>query len=49
MAGLTSVGPDVEPHEGDGFVIVTAAADASLVDMHDRRPLVFAPDAAREG
>ncbi len=31
-----------------GFLIVTAAADKGLVDIHDRRPLVLVPDAARE-
>jgi putative SOS response-associated peptidase YedK len=30
-----------------GLVIVTATADAGLIDNHDRRPLVFAPEAAR--
>ncbi|GKL63729.1 hypothetical protein NUBL22817_28560 [Klebsiella pneumoniae] len=29
-------------------MIVTAAADQGLVDIHDRRPLVLAPEAARE-
>ena len=27
---------------------MTAAADKGLVDIHDRRPLVLLPDAARE-
>ncbi len=27
----------------EGFLIVTAAADRGLVDIHDRRPLVPAP------
>ena len=30
------------------FLLVTAAADRGLVDIHDRRPLVLAPEAARE-
>lgn len=30
-----------------GFVIVTAAADQGLVDIHDRRPLVLTAEAAR--
>ena len=34
--------------EEEGFLIVTAAADKGLVDIHDRRPLVLVPDAARE-
>lgn len=32
--------------ENEGFVIVTAAADQGLVDIHDRRPVVLTPDAA---
>lgn len=32
--------------ENEGFVIVTAAADQGLVDIHDRRPVVLAPDEA---
>jgi putative SOS response-associated peptidase YedK len=32
----------------EGFLLVTAAADRGLVDIHDRRPLVLAPEAARE-
>jgi len=34
--------------EAEGFLIVTAAADSGLVDIHDRRPLVFTPEAALE-
>ncbi|MCE9901897.1 SOS response-associated peptidase family protein, partial [Raoultella terrigena] len=30
------------------FLIVTSAADKGLVDIHDRRPLVLSPEAARE-
>lgn len=29
-----------------GFVILTGAADAGLVDVHDRKPLVLSPDFA---
>lgn len=29
-------------------MIVTSAADKGLVDIHDRRPLVLSPEAARE-
>jgi putative SOS response-associated peptidase YedK len=47
LAALSSV-RDGEPQtEGMGLVIVTASADTGLVDVHDRRPLAFAPDAAR--
>lgn len=40
-------GADEEPGEGAGFVIITGAADAGLVDVHDRKPLVLSPDFAR--
>jgi len=43
IAALTNVRGDEEPIEGAGFVVVTAAADEGLVDVHDRRPLVFEP------
>ncbi|MFU6377842.1 hypothetical protein ACM792_21885 [Metapseudomonas otitidis] len=32
-----------EPQDDDGFVIITADASGSVVDMHDRRPAAFAP------
>ena len=38
----------VKQQNAEGFLIVTAAADRGLVDIHDRRPLVLAPEAARE-
>jgi putative SOS response-associated peptidase YedK len=47
LAAITNVRPDRENPEGSGFVIVTAAADAGMVDIHDRRPVVLAPDDAR--
>lgn len=47
LAAITNVRPDRENPEGSGFVIVTAAADAGMVDVHDRRPVVLAPDDAR--
>ncbi|WP_409262134.1 SOS response-associated peptidase [Pseudomonas putida] len=34
--------------EHDGFVIITADARGGMVDVHDRRPVVLAPDLARE-
>lgn len=46
LAAITNYRPDKEMHEGSGFVIVTAAADGGLVDVHDRRPVVFAADDA---
>ena len=41
LAAITNVRPDRENPEGSGFVIVTAAADAGMVDIHDRRPVVL--------
>lgn len=40
-------GEAAEPGD-DGFVIITAATDTGLLDIHDRRPLVLPPDVARE-
>lgn len=48
FAALAKVTPGFEPHEADGFVIITAASDQGMVDIHDRRPLVLAPKHARE-
>ena len=39
FAALAEVHTGLEPHEGDGFVIITAASDQGMVDIHDRRPL----------
>lgn len=47
MAAIGSV-PVERGDEAEGFLIVTAAADQGLVDIHDRRPLVLTPEAARE-
>ena len=47
MAAIGST-PFERGDEAEGFLIVTAAADQGLVDIHDRRPLVLSPDAARE-
>ena len=41
FTALVEVHPGLEPHEGDGFVIITAASDQGMVDIHDRRPVVF--------
>ncbi|MBS7472169.1 SOS response-associated peptidase family protein [Pseudomonas syringae] len=48
FAGLAKVHAGLEPHEADGFVIITAASDQGMVDIHDRRPLVLSPELARE-
>lgn len=47
MAALAQVHAGLEPNEGDGFVIITAASDQGMLDIHDRRPLVLAPEQAR--
>lgn len=47
MAAIGST-PFERGDEAEGFLIVTAAADKGLVDIHDRRPLVLTPEAARE-
>ncbi|WP_268799085.1 SOS response-associated peptidase family protein [Pseudomonas huanghezhanensis] len=50
FAALSQVrpGPGLEANDADGFVIITAASDAGMVDIHDRRPLVLSPEMARE-
>ncbi|RXJ10719.1 DNA breaking-rejoining protein [Lelliottia nimipressuralis] len=35
-------------NDQEGFLIVTAAADEGLLNIHDRRPLVFSPNTARK-
>lgn len=47
MAALAEVHTGLAPNEGDGFVIITAASDEGMVDIHDRRPLVLGPADAR--
>ncbi|AZC51523.1 Gifsy-2 prophage protein [Pseudomonas chlororaphis subsp. piscium] len=39
---------DNTPSEHDGFVIITADSSEGMADTHDRRPIVFAPELARE-
>ncbi|WP_256815735.1 MULTISPECIES: SOS response-associated peptidase family protein [Pseudomonas] len=48
FAALAEVHGGLEPDDRDGFVIITAAADEGMVDIHDRKPLVLTPDLARE-
>lgn len=48
FAALAEVHPSLAQKERDGFVIITAAADQGLVDIHDRKPLVLPPEVARE-
>lgn len=47
MAAIGST-PFERGDDAEGFLIVTSAADKGLVDIHDRRPLVLSPGAARE-
>ena len=37
-----------DPKADDGFVIITADSAGGMVDIHDRRPVVLAPELARE-
>lgn len=46
FAALAEVREGIEPREQDGFVIITAAADQGLIDIHDRKPLVLSTDMA---
>lgn len=46
--GLAQVTTGQEPSDEDGFVIITAASDQGMVDIHDRRPLVLTPEYANE-
>ena len=48
FAALAEVHQGLEPDERDGFVIITAAADQGLVDIHDRKPLVLTAETASE-
>lgn len=47
FAGLSSARAGDEGKEGYGFVIVTDAAEAGMLDVHDRRPLVLSAQDAR--
>jgi len=48
FAALAEVHGNIEADERDGFVIITAAADQGLIDIHDRKPLVLRPELAQE-
>ncbi|MFG0505762.1 SOS response-associated peptidase family protein [Pseudomonas putida] len=48
FGALAQVHQEIEPDDRDGFVVITAAADQGLVDIHDRKPLVLSPEVARE-
>ena len=44
FGALAQTHPDLNPHDGDGFVIITAASDQGMMDIHDRKPLVLTPE-----
>lgn len=46
LAALANPGPPHESKALTGFTIVTADAHGGLLDVHDRRPVVLAADAA---
>lgn len=49
FAAISHFYPDrIETDDDEGFVIVTASADAGLLDIHDRRPLVMTLGASCE-
>ncbi|MGV8675588.1 SOS response-associated peptidase family protein [Pseudomonas aeruginosa] len=39
--------PDQEPKPDDGFRIITADSEGGMLDVHDRRPVVFDAESAR--
>lgn len=48
FGALAQVHPGLALHDGDGFVVITAASDQGMADIHDRKPLVLTPEHARE-
>lgn len=48
FGALAQFTPGLEPNDQDGYVIITAASDQGMVDIHDRRPLVLDAALARE-
>ncbi|WP_085687777.1 MULTISPECIES: SOS response-associated peptidase [unclassified Pseudomonas] len=40
--------PDNQARDDDGFVIITADSEGGMLDIHDRRPIVFSAERARE-
>ncbi|WP_413732370.1 SOS response-associated peptidase family protein [Sodalis sp. RH20] len=49
FAAIGRFHPDaLDAPDDDGFVIITAASDKGLVDIHDRRPLVMTREASLE-
>lgn len=48
MAAITAWQLGKDEDVAHGFTIVTDASAGGIVDTHDRRPVVLAPDAAKE-
>ncbi|CAI0699794.1 Uncharacterised ACR, COG2135 [Serratia fonticola] len=48
FAAISRYHTDKAEQNEDGFVIITGASDSGLLDIHDRRPIVLPPAAARE-
>lgn len=48
MAAITAWQPGKADDVEHGFAIVTDASAGGMVDIHDRRPVVLIPNAARE-
>ena len=48
MAASTAWQPGKDDDVEHGFAILTDASAGGMVDIHDRRPVVLAPEAARE-
>lgn len=46
--GRFSRGPCEAEPDNTGFAIITADSEGGMLDIHDRRPVVLAPDAARQ-
>lgn len=48
FAGLAQVKQGESADQTPGFLIITSDSDAGMLDGHDRRPVVLAPEMARE-
>ncbi|RMP44336.1 hypothetical protein ALO95_200337 [Pseudomonas syringae pv. antirrhini] len=48
FAGLAQAAPGDSADEPPGFLIITSSSDSGMLDIHDRRPVVLSPEAARE-
>lgn len=48
MAAIAPLSGTAEVKGGQGFAILTTESEGGMIDVHDRRPVVLPPDAARE-